>query len=145
MRHQMLIVRANTGKQCLLLCTLLSCTTAVAAQTSSTGSSVLDLKKFTLEELMNVEVTSVSRTEERLSSAPAALTVITGDDIRRSGATTVPDALQGVPGLHVAKARSSAWALSARGFSNVSSEKLLVLSDTRSIYTPLFSGVFWDV
>jgi iron complex outermembrane recepter protein len=115
------------------------------AQTSPSRPSVLDLKKFTLEQLRDIEVTSVSRGEESLSKAPAAVTVVTGDDIRRSGATTVPDALRGVPGIQVARERSDAWALSARGFSSINSEKLLVLSDTRSIYTPLFSGVLWDV
>jgi iron complex outermembrane receptor protein len=71
--------------------------------------------------------------------------VVTREDIRRSGATTIPDALRLVPGIHVGEQTSSAWAVSARGFSNVNSEKLLVLSDTRSIYTPLVSGVGWDV
>src|SRR5687767_14914453 len=115
----MLIVRARTVQQSLLLAAFLSCTSAVTAQTSSPTSSVLELKKFSLEELMNIEVTSVSRTEERLSNAPAALAVVTGEDIRRSGATTVQDALRGVPGLHVGRERSTAWALSARGFSSV--------------------------
>ena len=103
------------------------------------------LKRMSFEELMNVEVTSVSRTEEVLRDAAAAVAVVTRDTIRRSGATTVPDALRLVPGIHVGEQTSSSWAVSARGFSNVNSEKLLVLSDTRSIYTPLVSGVSWDV
>src|SRR4029453_13647697 len=67
------------------------------------------------------------------------------EDIRRSGATSIPEALRFVPGIHVARRNSNSWAVSSRGFSSITSEKLLVLSDTRSIYTPLFSGVFWDV
>jgi iron complex outermembrane receptor protein len=103
------------------------------------------LKTLSLDELMNLEVTSVSRTNESLGGAAAAITVVTNEDIRRSGATTIPEALRFVPGLHVARQTSNLWAVSSRGFSSTNSEKLLVLSDTRSIYTPLYSGVFWDV
>ena len=103
------------------------------------------LTELSLEELSNIEVTSVSRREERLADAAAAIAVVTGEDLRRSGATSVPEALRLVPGLHVAQVTSNIWAISSRGFSSASSAKLLVLSDTRSIYTPLFSGVFWDV
>ncbi|MGH6635534.1 MAG: TonB-dependent receptor plug domain-containing protein, partial [Gammaproteobacteria bacterium] len=98
------------------------------------------LKRLSIEELMDVEVTSVSRTAESLEGAAAAVAVVTNEDIRRSGATSVPEALRLVPGIHVARNHSSQWAVSSRGFSSVNSEKLLVLSDTRSIYTPLFSG-----
>jgi iron complex outermembrane recepter protein len=116
---------------------------AVAAQdlAASTGA----LKRLSIEELMDIEVTSVSRTAETLSSAAAAISVVTNEDIRRSGATTIPEALRGVPGLHVARRNANSWAVSSRAFSSVNSEKLLVLSDTRSIYTPLVSGVAWDV
>jgi iron complex outermembrane receptor protein len=100
---------------------------------------------MSFEELMTVEITSVSRTEESLRDAAAAVAVVTPESIRRSGATTLPDALRFVPGLHVGEQSSSTWAVSARGFSSINSEKLLVLSDTRSIYTPLFSGVTWNV
>jgi iron complex outermembrane receptor protein len=98
---------------------------------------------MSFEELMAVEVTSVSRTEESLRDAAAAVAVVTPEIIRRSGATTIPDALRLVPGIHVGEQTSSSWAVSSRGFSSITSEKLLVLSDTRSIYTPLFSGVNW--
>ncbi|MGH9373524.1 MAG: TonB-dependent receptor plug domain-containing protein, partial [Vicinamibacterales bacterium] len=107
--------------------------------------SVPELKKLSVEELMALRVTSVSRTLERLGDAAAAVSIVTAEDIRRSGATTVPEALRLVPGLHVARQTSSAWVVASRGFSSINSEKLLVLSDTRSIYTPLFSGVLWDV
>jgi iron complex outermembrane receptor protein len=117
----------------------------VCAHAAQQPSAALALKKLTLDELMNVEVTSVSRTAEGLQGAAAAVAVVTNEDIRRSGANSIPEALRLVPGLHVARVNASDWAVSARGFSSVSSEKLLVLSDTRSLYTPLFSGVFWDV
>ena len=107
--------------------------------------SVNELKKLTVAELMNIDVTSVSRAVERRDRVAAALAVVTSEDIRRSGATTVAETLRLVPGIHVARQTSSQWAISSRGFSSVNSEKLLVLSDTRSIYTPLFSGVWWDV
>ena len=115
------------------------------AQVASVPRSVAELKKLTVEELMAIQVTSVSRAEERLGDAPAAVAVVTNEDIRRSGATSVPEALRHIPGLHVARESASTWAISSRGFSSVNSEKLLVLTDTRSLYTPLFSGVFWDV
>jgi iron complex outermembrane recepter protein len=87
----------------------------------------------------------VSKGEEAFSGAAAAITVLTNTDIVRSGATTLPDVLRLVPGMHVAQRSSSTWAVSARGFTSVSSEKMLVLNDTRSLYTPFFSGVFWDM
>ena len=127
----------------LLLLTL--CLSSGFAEAQGIDHSTAALKKLSLEELMNIEVTSVSRTEETLQGSAAAVTVVTNEDIRRSGATSVPEALRLVPGLHVARQTSDLWAVSARGFSGANSEKLLVLSDTRSIYTPLFSGVFWDV
>jgi iron complex outermembrane receptor protein len=107
--------------------------------------TVGDLADLSLEELSRIEVTSVSKSSENLQSAAAAVTVITNDEIRRSGATSLPEVLRYVPGIHVARQGSSEWAVSSRGFSSVNSEKLLVLTDTRSIYTPLFSGVLWDV
>jgi iron complex outermembrane receptor protein len=109
------------------------------------GSEKRDLTGLSLEELSNVEVTSVSKREEPLADAPAAVAVITNEDLRRYGATTIPEALRLVPGLHVGQVGASQWEVSARGFSSVQSANLLVLNDTRSIYTPLFAGVFWDV
>ncbi len=109
------------------------------------GAGGRDLTELSLEELSSLEVTSVSRKEEPLADAAAAIAVVTRESIRRSGATTIPEALRLVPGLHVGQIASSLWAVSARGFSSVNSANLLVLSDSRSIYTPLFSGVFWDV
>jgi iron complex outermembrane recepter protein len=128
----------------LLLCVFTPCWSDAVAQTAAPGTSISALKKLSVEQLTDVEVTSVSRATERLGGAAAAVTVVTNEDIRRAGATSVPEALRFVPGLHVARQTSSTWAVSSRGFSSVLSEKLLVLSDTRSVYTPLVSGVFWD-
>ncbi|MEO6709128.1 MAG: TonB-dependent receptor, partial [Planctomycetota bacterium] len=103
-----------------------------------------DLYSLSLEDLMQVEVTSASRKSEPLDRVPAAIFVLTHDDLRRSGATSIPEALRLVPGLDVARLDSNRWAVSARGFNNQYSNKLLVLIDGRSVYTPSFSGVYWD-
>ena len=103
------------------------------------------LKALSVEELMNVEVTSVSRRPEKLSETASAIQVISTDDIRRSGATSLPEALRLVSNLHVAQVDSSTWAISARGFNNTTANKMLVLIDGRTVYTPLYAGVFWDV
>src|SRR6266705_2021332 len=103
-----------------------------------------DLADLSIEELGNIQVTSVSKHAERLLDAPAAIFVITGEDIRRSGATRLPEALRLAPNLEVARASASSYAISARGFNNTIDNKLLVLIDGRIVYTPLFSGVFWD-
>src|SRR5258706_8076256 len=103
------------------------------------------LKRLSLDELMNVEVMSVSRRPERLFETPSAIQVITQDDIRASGATSLPEALRLASNLQVAQVDSRQWAISARGFNTTTANKLLVLIDGRTVYTPLFSGVFWDV
>lgn len=103
------------------------------------------LAALTLEQLMDIEITSVSKKEEPLRSAPAAVYVITGEEIRRSGVTSIPEALRMAPGLQVAQFNANKWAVSARGFNGLFANKLLVLIDGRSVYTPLFAGVFWDV
>ncbi len=97
-----------------------------------------------IEKLMKITV-HIEREEKPLSESAAAITVLTQDDIRRSGAASVPEALRLVPGLDVAQVDSQQWAISARGFNDVFANKLLVMQDGRSVYTPLFSGVFWDV
>ncbi|MGV3753774.1 MAG: TonB-dependent receptor plug domain-containing protein [Verrucomicrobiota bacterium] len=114
---------------------------AESAAVKDSGS----LGDLSLEELMNETVTSVSKKEQKLSDAAAAISVLTNDDLRRSGAVTVADALRLVPGLNVGSANSSQWAISARGFNNVFSNKLLVMVDGRAVYTPLFAGVYWDM
>ncbi len=107
--------------------------------------SLQALKRLTLDQLMNVEVTSVSRRAERLAQTASAIQVITQEDIRQSGATSLPEALRLAANLQVAQINSREWAISARGFNSTSANKLLVLIDGRTVYTPLFSGVFWDV
>lgn len=103
-----------------------------------------DLKKLSLEELFNVEVTSVSRKMEKASEVATALDVISDEDIRRTGAPNLPEALRLATGLHVAQVDGHTWAISSRGFNLTTANKLQVLMDGRSLYTPLFSGVFWD-
>jgi iron complex outermembrane receptor protein len=103
------------------------------------------LKKLSVEELMNIEVTSVSRRPEKLSETASAVQVITQEDIRRSGASSLPEALRLASNLEVAQVDSRQWAVSARGFNGTAANKMLVLLDGRTVYTPLFSGVFWDV
>ncbi|NDF12083.1 MAG: TonB-dependent receptor [Proteobacteria bacterium] len=97
-----------------------------------------------IEELMGQKVTLVSRKEERAVEAASSIYVITQEDIRRSGMTNIPELLRMVPGLHVARADSKGWVVSARGFSDQFSNKLLVMIDGRTVYNPLFSGVYWD-
>jgi iron complex outermembrane receptor protein len=103
-----------------------------------------DLAGLSIEDLMNVEVTSVSKREQKMSQVAAAIFVISPEDIRRSGATNIPDLLRMVPGLDVAQINANTWAISARGFNGQFSNKLLVLIDGRSVYTPLTAGVNWD-
>jgi iron complex outermembrane receptor protein len=98
-----------------------------------------------LESLMRIQVTSVSKRPEKLSDAAAAIYVITNEDIRRSGATSIPEALRLAPGLEIARQDSHTWAISSRGFNDEFANQLLVLIDGRSVYTPLFAGVYWDV
>jgi len=93
---------------------------------------------------MNIEVVSVSRKEQKLSKTGAAVFVITQDDIRRSGAANIPDVLRMAPGVNVARVDANAWAISIRGFNSRYSNKILVLIDGRSVYSPVFSGVYWD-
>src|ERR1700728_4771711 len=104
-----------------------------------------DLTSQSLEDLMDVQVTSVSKKEEKLSRAAAAIFVISAEDIRRSGATNIPDLLRMVPGMDVAQINANTWAISARGFNADFSNKLLVMLDGRPVYVPTFGGVYWDV
>jgi iron complex outermembrane recepter protein len=107
--------------------------------------SAPDVTSISLEDLMNMEVTSVSKRAQKLADAAAAVFVITQDDIRRSGATSIPEALRLAPGLEVARIDENKWAIGSRGFNGRFDNKLLVLIDGRSVYTPLFSGVYWNV
>jgi iron complex outermembrane receptor protein len=120
---------------------LIAASTAAAAP----APSIQELAELSLEQLARIEVTSVSKKPQPLAEAPAAIFVITADDIRRSGATSLPEALRLAPNLQVAQVSASTYVIRARGIYNTSANKLLVLIDGRSVYSPLFSGVFWDV
>ena len=104
-----------------------------------------DLTELSLEELSNLEVTTASRKAQRLADVPAAVAVVRGEDIRRTGVRTIQDALRMVPGVNVARIDGGRWSVTIRGFGDRFSNKLQVLVDGRSIYTPLFSGVFWEM
>lgn len=114
------------------------------AQTDSDSLNE-DLSDFSIEQLASVKVTSVSKKKESLNETAAAITVITSEDIRRSGATSIMEALRLAPGLQVARINAHDWAISARGFNDRFANKLLVLIDGRNVYTPTFSGVAWDL
>ena len=128
----------------LLLFMVLAATARVPRSIAQESSGSRDLADLSIEELMNESVTSVSKREQKLSQAAAALFVINQEDIRRSGALNIPDLLRMVPGLDVAQVNSNTWAISARGFNHQFSDKLLVLIDGRAVYTPTNGGVNWD-
>lgn len=132
----MIPLKAFSGA-CTVACWLL----VSLARAEEAPYSLADL---TIEELMNESVTSVSKKETSLDLSPAAISVITGDDIRRLGITSIPEALRLVPGLDVARVGGNEWAISSRGFNLQFANKLLVMMDGRSVYTPSFGGVFWD-
>ncbi|HWF18429.1 MAG TPA: TonB-dependent receptor [Verrucomicrobiae bacterium] len=123
---------------------ILSIASATFAATDETNV-MNHLTEISIDDLLNQAVTSVAKKPEQLSKSPAAISVLTQDDIQRSGARSIPEALRLVPGLDVAQVDSQQWAVSARGFNDVFANKLLVMQDGRSLYTPLFSGVFRDV
>src|SRR6185312_7037176 len=116
---------------------------AAAHAAAGAATNNVDLSEVPLEQLLNMDVT-ILRGHDTLSKTPAAISIVTADDIRRSGAMSIPEALRQVPGMDVAQVNSSAWSVSARGFNDVFANKLLVLQDGRTVYSPLFSGVFWD-
>src|SRR5579862_1335732 len=117
----------------------------VFAQASQDLSAPGELKKLSVEQLMDIDVTLVSRQPEKLLDAPSAIQVVTQDDIHRSGASSIPEALRLADNLEVAQQNSHDWNISARGFNTDLANKLLVMIDGRTVYTPLFSGVFWNV
>ncbi|MGC1521061.1 MAG: TonB-dependent receptor [Steroidobacteraceae bacterium] len=119
--------------------------TASPVLADSDAPTLGQLKQLNVEDLMNVEVTSVARHPEKLLESASAIQVITQEDIRRSGATSIPEALRLADNLQVAQKNSHDWAISARGFNTDLANKLLVMIDGRTVYTPLYSGVFWDV
>lgn len=125
-------------------CGLSAASSASSAAEQAGEVELSDLGKFDLETLLDIEVTSVSKKEERLSQTAAAIYVITQEDIRRSGFTTLPEIFRMVPGMQVARVNANQWAISSRGFNDTYSNKLLVMVDGRTVYTPSFGGVFWS-
>ena len=104
-----------------------------------------DLKRLSIEQLMLIDVTTAGRRAEPVGTTPAAVSVISGEDIRRAGVTTIADAVQLADGVHVARFNNGTWAISPRGFNANTANKLLVMVDGRTVYSPLFTGVFWNV
>ena len=136
------------GKPALLAAMLLlaPCPHLVALpQSPPQTPPAADLKALSLEELSQIEVTSLSKEPVRAFRTPAAIYVITGDDIRRSGVTSIPEALRLAPGVEVARIDGSKWAIGIRGFGTRLSRSVLVLIDGRTVYTPLFAGTYWEV
>jgi len=135
----------NSGEQRRRIAFVAAGACAAVAWTTAGAQSLDELGQLSLEDLAKVEITSVSKRPEALSRAPAAVYVITGDEIRRSGAASLAEALRLAPNLEVARVNSQQYVISARGLNSVNaSNKLLVLIDGRSVYTPFFSSVFWD-
>jgi iron complex outermembrane recepter protein len=131
-------VRSRTFRLAVLVAACIALALPVPA---IAGSSVLDLS---LEELLQVKVTSPSKRAQALEDVPAAVYVLTSEDLRRSGVTSISDALRMVPGLQVARIDAGKWAISCRGFNDRFANKMLVMVDGRTVYTELFAGVFWE-
>ena len=141
--------RHVTAKALLLLLPFAGLIQSSSAQTPpgapSDPSDPQNLAEMSLEQLGNVEVTTVSKGPQEVMKTPAAVFVITQEDIRRSGATNIPEALRLAPGVQVSQIDGNHWSVSIRGFAGQFSKDLLVLVDGRSVYTPLFEGVYWDL
>lgn len=126
----------------LMFCAV--CGVVGAQQPQARVAQTADLAAMNIEDLMNIEVTSVSKKEQKMSQVATAMFVITQEDIGRSGATNLPDLLRMVPGVDVAQINANTWAISARGFNHQFSDKLLVMIHGRTVYTPIFGGAYWD-
>jgi iron complex outermembrane receptor protein len=139
------LVRSFRSRPAAISLLVLGLTLDAGGQTAGPDSSVGSLKQLSLEQLMDIQVTSVSKEPEKLLDAAAAIQVVTSDDIDRSGATSLPEALRLADNLEVAQENSHDWAISARGFDANLANKLLVLIDGRAVYSPLYGGVEWNV
>nr|WP_320011334.1 TonB-dependent receptor [uncultured Desulfobulbus sp.] len=135
------MIQAKSYSHGIVATVLLALGEALPIAQAATANEYLDLD---ISQLMNITITSVAKRDQRLADAPAAVFVITQEDIRRSGVTNIPEALAMAPGIHVAQISASKWSISSRGFAGFTSNKLLVLIDGRSVYSPAYSGVFWD-
>jgi iron complex outermembrane recepter protein len=135
------VLNAGRGVSVLALAIHLICCAASAGNSQQQGS----LKDLSLEQLGNVEITSVNKEPEQVWKTAAAVFIITHDDIIRSGATSIPEALRLAPGVEVARIESNKWAIGIRGFGSRLARSVLVLIDGRTVYTPLFAGTYWEV
>jgi iron complex outermembrane recepter protein len=117
---------------------------AVSAADNGSQPAPQELRRLSLEELMNIDVTLTARRAEPLATTPAAVAVLTAEEIRRSGVTTIADAVGLIDGVHAARFNNGTWSITARGFNAVAANKMLVMIDGRTVYSPLFSGVFWN-
>lgn len=140
----MIIHRQSCARMAWLRAFLVAAT-VTGSSAQPTNSPLAEPRSIDLDELMEMKVTSVGRKAEPRFYVPSAIEVLTQDDIRRYGALTIQDTLRMMPALHVARYSGSSYAITARGFSSAAGNKMQVLMDGRSLYTPLFSGVFWDV
>src|SRR5690242_4409182 len=142
------MLRMPARRLCVLLVLVVFSARASVSAAQSSSQPVLqnaqDLKRLSIEELADLVVTTPPPRSERLSDTPAAVSVIREEDIRRSGATTLAEALRLADAMHVARVYGPGWAISTRGFNIATANKMLVLIDGRTVYSPLFSGVFWD-
>ncbi len=137
--------RENRGRLLVLLCLAVARAGGQDNNSNTTAADPALLKQLTLEQLSEIEVTTPSKEPVPVRKSPVAVFVITGEDIRRSGATTIPDALRLAPGVEVAQINGSQWSIGIRGFGTDLSRAVLVMIDGRSVYTPLFAGTYWDV
>ncbi len=117
---------------------------ALAPYSVTSHAETVDLTNLSIEQLMGSEVTTVSRTEQKFADTAAAVYVITQEDIQRAGVTNIPDVLRMAPGVQVARISASEWAVTVRGFNGRFANKLLVLLDGRTVYSPVFAGVRWE-
>jgi len=138
------LATGRSAKHLPMLLGLLAAATCARAADADDPTAISHLKQLDVADLLNVEVTSVSRHAAPLSQAPSAIQVITAAQIRRSGATTLAEVLRLADNLQVAQRGASGWSITARGFNTDLANKLLVMIDGRTVYTPLYSGVFWD-
>lgn len=144
MDHRVRRCAPRTMGRALAAIAALACCSAAAAA-GGTPAAVADFTSLDIEQLMAVQVTGVTRRAESYSSSPAAIFVLTGEDLRRAGARSIVEALRLVPGVFVARSNAQSYSVSIRGFATSNSDKLQVMLDGRSVYSPLASAVFWDV
>ncbi|MCX6903276.1 MAG: TonB-dependent receptor plug domain-containing protein, partial [Verrucomicrobia bacterium] len=143
-KSQTRIARSIRRTVLLTACCPIMLSSAGAAD-EATAKEPATLANLSFEQLSQIQVITASKREQTVENVPAAVDVVTQNDIQRSGATSIPEALRNVPGLNVAQINSSTWAIGARGFPWQYAPRLLVLMDGRSVYTPTFGGVNWDV